>query len=313
MNNKMAVCILAHTDERQLSRLVHSLDSEYFDVFIHLDKKVEIERFKAVLNNTKYSKVEFICNRFNVYWGDISIVDATLEMMRVAQSFADETYGSSYKRYINISGLDYPIKSNSEIFKSLDNDTEFIMGNRLEPKEFHKLECCYFWRCKILNIVSMFLYKTIGYKFKKQYFVDKKGKHLDIYFAPQWHALTGKCVEYVFSFIRENPEFRTFFKHSYAPDELLIPTIVFNSPYHVMTVKHTFPESTHYNEKTAIHYLNYEPVVEVFTEKNYDEIIGSKKLFFRKATSKESLALVQRIEEYRKHEQERMETVNADD
>lgn len=47
-NDKIAICILAHTDHVHLARLVKSLDSPFFDIFIHLDGKVGLESFSNV-------------------------------------------------------------------------------------------------------------------------------------------------------------------------------------------------------------------------------------------------------------------------
>ena len=82
--------------------------------------------------------------------------------------------------------------------------------------------------------------------------------------------------------------------------ELLIPTIVFNTPFlRKRALRDSFPEHAHYNEKTAIHHLNYDPVIEVFTASKFQVIMESGKLFFRKARTGVSDQLLDMIDETR--------------
>lgn len=48
MQDKIAICILAHADPVHLARLVKSFDSPFFDIFIHLDGMVGLESFSCV-------------------------------------------------------------------------------------------------------------------------------------------------------------------------------------------------------------------------------------------------------------------------
>ena len=120
-----------------------------------------------------------------------------------------------------------------------------------------------------------------------------------IYFAPQWHALSHECITYILYTIDQNPQIREFFKYTYAPDELLIPTLVFNSKFKQRCIRSNFPPGTHYNEKPVLHYINYSPVVEIFDEASFDILISSGKLFARKLRSDRSKLLIDEIKEYK--------------
>ena len=118
-----------------------------------------------------------------------------------------------------------------------------------------------------------------------------------IYFAPQWHALSGDFVKYMLDILRRNPQIHNYFKHSFAPDEMLIPTILFNSEYSNYAT--TFSIKQHYNDMAVTHYLNYGAKVQIFNEKNYGEIINSKKMFIRKVASGKSEKLIDMLNGYR--------------
>ena len=287
---KCAFLILAHTDPVQLRRLVHALDYPNFDVFIHVDLKQDIRSFEFDQYSLRYSKLTVLDNRYRVFWGDISIVHATLAMYRAAFASGD------YDRFVTLSGLDYPLLSNEIIAERLsDHSVEFIMGNTIETKEYHKVEKFHFGKLGRVGKVLTALLSTL--RIRKSRYITVGHEKWDIYFAPQWHALSRKCVEYILHSLDNHPHILKYFANSYAPDELLIPTILFNSEkFRSKALRSTFPAGTHYNDKTAIHYINYEPFVEVFRENRYPELISSQKLFCRKVKTGVSDTLMDMID-----------------
>ena len=91
---KYAFLILAHTDPIHLQKLVYSLDFEHFDIYIHIDKKQDITKFQFDQYTLKYSELFIIQDREFVYWGDISIVHATVTLPPLKSS-ADFEVGAS--------------------------------------------------------------------------------------------------------------------------------------------------------------------------------------------------------------------------
>lgn len=296
---KYAFLILAHTDPIHLQKLVYSLDFEHFDIYIHIDKKQDITKFQFDQYTLKYSELFIIQDREFVYWGDISIVHATLNMYMTAFKHR------RYERFITLSGLDYPIKSNLEIYKELSNpQVEFIMGYPFKERDKHKVECIYFMKRKriwnkVFNRITYTLYYKLPVSSGKPRLQLSTGEQWEFYFAPQWHALSFHFVEYMLSLLNNHPEILRRFAHSYAPDEILIPTILFNSPYKNRALRSFFPDGTHYNELCSIHYLNYDPVIEVFDEKSFDRIINSGKCFVRKLCSNKSQKLIEMLDKRR--------------
>jgi len=292
-NKKIAFLIAAHGDPAVLKRLVTALDYKMFDIYIHIDKKADISKFNFSSYNLKYSRLIILNNRVKVYWGGISQVDAFLLMCRLAENEGD------YCRYVTLSGIDYPLKSNREIYETLATpDKEFIMGNKEE--ESWKYTDYFF---KSLGIFGKVLTRVLRLLHVKRKPLKIDGKEVDIYFAPSWYALSGECIRYVLSEIDSHKEYMEFFRHTFGPDELLVPTIVFNSStFKDRTLRSDFPAGTHYNEKPALHYINYEPVVQVFKAEDYNKLMSSGKLFTRKVRSGESDSLMDMIDNARAKE-----------
>lgn len=289
-NRKIAILIAAHNDPAVLKRLVYALDYEKFDIYIHVDKKSDISSYDFSSYKLKYSALRILENRVKVYWGDISQVYALLNMYEAALG------GGDYCRFVTLSGNDYPLRPNEEIYSVLsDPDKEFIMGN-VEEEEWKHTD--YFF--KPLGLFGKVLTRVIRLLHikRKPLYVD--GKKTDIYFAPSWHALSDGCVKYVMSELKAHEEYLKFFRRTFASDEALIPTIVFNSKkYSARALRNSFPKGTHYNEKPAVHYINYDPIVQVFKEEDFDKLVSSGKLFTRKVNSGVSDGLMDKLDEYR--------------
>lgn len=287
---KYAFLILAHTDPNQLSALVKALDDWQFDIYIHLDAKANMNQFLQVCEFANKSEVKFLEKRYDVKWGDITMVKAMVELYTFASKKGE------YDRYTMLSGLDFPLKSTTEIitFFESNKNVELIMGNPLSSDEAKKVTSYNFMEINN-RYLRYILRKTIGRIKLKPPYITINGRKCDVYFAPQWHSLSKECVNYILSTIETDPQILRYFRHSYAPDELLIPTMVFNSPYSDNTLKRSFPIGTHYNNKCAIHHINYDPIVQVFTVENYDDLIASDKLFCRKLCTGISDSLLKKI------------------
>ena len=292
--DKIAFLILAHNDPQHLKKLIYALDYPAFDIYVHVDAKADIEQFGFDKYELKHSELFVLDDRVKVYWADYSIVQATINMYRRALENYD------YSRYVTLSGNDYPLQSNSRIYQELsDPKVEFIMGTPSEKPE--KTRYYYFKKTGIIGKLFTHLFRWLRIV-KNKNGLTLDGKTYTIYFAPQWHALSGDCVRAILEIISTHEqEIYEYFKHSFAPDELLIPTILFNDEsFRKKALRAEFPKGTHYNEMPAIHYINYEPVVQVFTEQDAEKLLTSGKLFARKLLSGVSDGLVRIIDEARK-------------
>ena len=298
---KYAFLILAHEDPDHLRRLIHALDDPHFDFYVHVDRKVDQADFRFGDYQLRHSSLTVLENRITTYWGDMSLVDAMLALYRRAY----ET--QNYDRYITLSGLDYPLVSNREIREALsDPNREYISARPLRQELAFRLRGIYIWKYHILARIARRLvcnYRVVMHPDKLRIRRDDAQK-AEVYFSSQWHALSGDCVAWMLRTLEENPRICRFFRYSYAPDEMLIPTLIFNSPYADRVIPGNFPEGQDFEELfaslPAIHHLRRENKnVVVFREEDYEELMASRKLFCRKVRTGISDSLLDRIDRRR--------------
>ena len=297
MHDKIAICILAHTDPVHLSRLVKSFDFPFFDIFIHLDGKVGLESFSDVGKNCSQSEVKFIQRREICSWGGYSLVQAELNLYREVVSS-----GKNYHRAIFLSGLDYPIWSNEELHRYFTcDDREFISCGPMSQADikrkihrYNSLDMNRYMRFILRPLPANFGVKCVSFSFKDQVVSGP------FCFGVQWKALTTECIQDILEIVDGNPQLEKIFKTSHAPDELLIPSILFPlNKYRERIVMRYSAPLLGYNRKAVIHFLNYDPVIQVFTADDFDKVYNSGKPFFRKARTGESDKLLDMIDSMR--------------
>lgn len=295
---KYAFLILAHTDPQQLRRLVNALDDPRFDMFIHVDAKTDINTFEFENYNLRHSKMTVLEKRRRTFWGDISLTEAMLDLYRKAHEAGD------YSRFVMLSGLDYPIRSNDEIYDALSDLTvEHIQALPLRENLAFKIRYVCVWKFGAF-VTRCFLGLSRRNLLRHPEKLKLRGKYAPVYFGSQWHALSRDCVEYMLNLLKTDRNIVRFFRFSYAPDELLIPTIICNSDLRAAVLLDHYPEAYDFEELfrhlPAIHYLRREnSKVVVFTETEYAQLQVSGKLFFRKARTGVSDKLLDMIDETR--------------
>ncbi|MCM1109000.1 MAG: hypothetical protein NC388_08105 [Clostridium sp.] len=117
----------------------------------------------------------------------------------------------------------------------------------------------------------------------------------DVWQSSAYMCITFECAKYLYKMIREEKRLTDYFRFTYAPDELMLATIIFNSPYK----EHAIEEKGVYKGLkylSAITYFNYGQSIQVFTERDYDELKESGMMFARKMESGISDSLMDRID-----------------
>lgn len=298
---KYAFLILAHEDPAQLRRLIHALDDPHFDIFVHVSANAELAAYRFEAYELRHSRLTVLEERITTYWGDMSLVEVMLALYRKA--FAN----GPYERHITLSGLDYPLKSNAEILKALgDPNREFIQARPLGKDLAFKIQGIYLWKYHILARIARHLVCNYPVVMHPSRLKIRKGdrEKAEVYFSSQWHALSGDCVGWMLKTLEENPKIERFFRYAYAPDELLIPTLVCNSPFADRIIPGYFPENQDFEELfvslPAIHCLRRENKnVVVFRETDYHMLMNSGKLFCRKVRTGISDSLMDKIDQHR--------------
>lgn len=210
-----------------------------------------------------------------------------------------------------LTGQDYPLWSNERIINELAShpEQEYIKGMDItlctEPKKIRdKLVLYHFFRDlkvpyklkKAFSGGSRMVMRVLPFR-KKPYIVDH-GQVKHVFQASAYCCLTWACAKHVYEQMH-NPVLERYFKYSFAPDELMLPTIVYNSPY----AQHAFLHEGGYPGLvglTLLHHIEYGKAIRIWKEEDFDLLMQTGKMFARKVVSGISDRLMKRIDEARK-------------
>lgn len=300
----IAIMIAAHADPVQLKRLVDSLRGIGADFYIHIDKKKEIEPFVNALKDTD---VNFISKRVCTNWGGESQCEYQRNLMEAVLNSAKR-----YDRVFFLSGMDYPLWSNERIVDYLESNPhrELIMGMNLsdcnEPRKMQTRVRQFHYRDLPIGNLTMrrFLYAGIrevldSLHIRKNNYIQIGNRKCKVYCGSSWWCLTGECLQYVYDTICNQKEYWDYFKTCLAPDEMLIQTIVFNSKYasNAILYEGNYPGLV---GLTPLHYIEYDKEIHTYTDKDFEKLINSGKMFVRKLQTGVSDGLIRLIDDYRK-------------
>jgi len=220
---KVAHIILVHNKPLQLKKLLKSLEHADCKAFVHLDRKCNFQDFAFL---EKHSFVELISDRQNVTWGGFSIVKAIMASIR-------QIVKSPVKYdYINlISGQDYPLKSPEAFMSFLEkNPGKVFMEYHLpghswleDAKErlslYHLTDFKFKGSTRLERVINFLLPEQ---KMPKGFvFIGHSG----------WFTLDWASAAYVVDYFENNKSFIWKFKWSWGSDEILIQSILYNSPH----------------------------------------------------------------------------------
>lgn len=261
---KTAHLILAHSAPEQLARLVRRLEHPQAACFIHIDRKTPLAPFTAALAGTD---VRFIRQREKVYWGAYSIVQATLNGFReILDSEGD------YAHVNLLSGQDYPLWHAGRISAYLDARREQSFMRFLSVEED--------WQEAIPRLRE---YHLTHYRFPGRYRLQRllnrimPARTMPRGLVPvgrsQWFTMAMPAVKYVTDYLDTHPDVVRFFKWTWAPDELLFQTILYNSPFRETLVN---------DDLRYVDWSDGQPSPRILTMEDADRLLSSGKLFARK-------------------------------
>lgn len=220
----IAFIITAYKLPKHIDRMISLMNHEDFYFFIHLDKKIDIKDF-AFLAQRK--NVSFIKKRSKIGWGNFSMAQATIECMEEVRSLGN------FDRYVLMSGQDFPLMTPNEFVNLLKSNPETEYINAI-PYDLNDE----WWKW---NAIRVDKYSLLNWDFKGNTrltqllnWITPKRKHpKNIIFAgnANWFCLTSGCVNHMVNLYRNNNELVTHLKYVWGPDEILFPTLAYNSPY----------------------------------------------------------------------------------
>lgn len=291
---KVAYLIVAHHQPEHLARLVHSLSADWNDIYIHIDRKVDLEAFVSCIDisdNPVFLNTE---QRIDVRWGGVSVVEAIISLL--SEAFESE---QSYDRFCLLSGSDFPIKSLDEIKSVFASDIEFMRIDRClipDTNTTHSRYISYHYFTDSNSLQDRNLSGKIG---RKPY------AGINMYHGSAWWSLTRGCVEYIIDFLAINPDYTEFHRTTFCPDEIYFQSIVKNSHYAEM-LSHNF-ETQGENSKACFfnehgcHYIDWNAVScslpKILRIEDGCALKYSDMLFARKFDQQISLALLDKLDQ----------------
>lgn len=291
---KIAYLILVHNTPKHLQRLITALSSGSSSFFIHLDKKSNIDDFLGIKGNN----VHFTRKRVPVFWGDFSIVEATLILLRTA--LADRC---NFDRFVLLSGADYPLRSASYIeqFFESNPNKEFInlvaMPSEVAGKPIARLTT-YKLRpgdrtiSKVIRKVLM----QVGVLPRKRDYKTYLGD-LAPYGGSAWWALSREACDFILTFVKNEIQVVDFFKNTICSDESFFQTILGNSHFRSRIVRNLTYADWSAGESSPAYitekHLTFFQSTSSFTP---DGVFGGGEMLFARKFSDESEDLVAKLE-----------------
>lgn len=289
---KLAYLVIAHRNPKLLKKEVEALSDGDCAFFIHIDKKSNLEEFSGIQGHNV-----FFIDRIPVYWGEFSLVQATVALLRQAM-----TAMVAFDYFVLLSGSEYPLKSPQQIqsFFQANKGSEFMnlvkVPNEAAGKPLARIntlaashESPAFVRLAIKGMARIGLAQR---DYRKQL------GDLEPYSGSTWWALTRDACQYALEFLEHNPRLTEFFKNTFASDEALLHTILGNSKFGTRTRRNLIYEDWSASAASpamlnARHVALFESSDAIYG----NDVYGSGELLFARKFSDESIELVERIDE----------------
>lgn len=270
----IAYFILVHRFPEQFKRLFEAIYHPENHYLIHLDKKTatdiyeDIKAFLAEFPNTH------ILESVNVVWGGYSMVQAELNGMKYLL-----TLNIEWDFFINLSGQDYPLKSQKII-------REYLTKNK--DNNFIKISDQLIVRPETMNRIENYFVESdngfSGIPYKRNYLKD-----VTPYIGGQWMILTRKSCEFICN-SKETKKFEDYYLNTLIADESFFQTVLMNTSFDGKLVN---------DDKRAIIWIPDGDIKlrpKTFTEEDIDFLLEGDNLFARKFDDNIDNNIINRME-----------------
>lgn len=258
---------MAYKDPAQIERLVKKMSHPAFDFYVHVDAKFDLAPFEYLAG---IERVYLVKNRIKVRWAGFSFTKGVLNSIQEIL----ET-GRQYDFFSNLSGQDYPIVPNEQIYSffaarkgksffAIEPDgTEWWKRARIRTDRYHMTDFDFRGRYVVQYILNKIM-PMRKFPLKYTYYGGERAT---------WWTMSAECALYLLQFMKQHPKVRRFAKFTWAPDEYLLPTLVMNSRLRDTVI----PENYRY-----IDWSQGGSNPKILTAKDFEAMRASDKLFARK-------------------------------
>lgn len=228
---KHAYLIMAHNDFSLLKKLLVLTDYENNDIYLHIDKRAEGFDLSCFQKIVKKSNLFFV-DRINIEWGGESLITCELLLLKEATK-------KGYDYYHLLSGVDLPLKKQSEIHNFFKNNGRYeymeFDKEAIESGSFlHRCKYWYFFQNKkgkkkgIVPFILKYL-EIASISIQKLFKVNRMSNNdLEYYKGSNWFSITHDLASYV---LGQEKNIKKYFFKSLCADEIFLQTIAMNSPF----------------------------------------------------------------------------------
>jgi hypothetical protein len=289
---KIAYLILAHRNPKLIKKAVECLSCEDVSFLIHIDAKVAIKQFDSI----RGKNVFFTDERIAVYWGEFSQTEAILLLIQEALAAPQR-----YDYLVLLSGSDFPLKSGRYIRNFLEKNQghEFISMVKL-PTPDMPLSRINTLRFPSTRSVSRLLFRALAKVGLAQRDYRKRFGTLKPYSGHTWWALSREACNYIIEFTQNHQKFVQFFENTFASDEMLIHTILGNSPFKSQIRRHLVYEDWPKGgacDRPKMITSRHVDLFESQGEVSAPDLHGPGEMLFARKFSDDDLRVVERVEE----------------
>jgi hypothetical protein len=233
MKRALGFILLSHNKPQQAQRLVQRLNAMFDSPPIawHHD----FSKCDLAPNNFS-ANVSFVRPHVDTWWGEFSLVEATVLAMEQLYSTA-----IAPDRFVILSGSDYPIKAAHHVLADLqagDFDahmvSEFVHPDQLvtarQKLGFKRYHCYNFPPPRLYKLLKRrWPIFTVGYPRPLRGLLPFS-KELECYIGDQWFSANRRTAEFIIAFHRKNSKLAKYFRRTMFSDECYFHTILGNAP-----------------------------------------------------------------------------------
>ena len=270
----IAYFLLLHRYPEQFERMLKAIYDIKNIYLIHVDKNSDKDVKDYIkLCTRNFQNIHFLESK-SALWGGYSLVDAELRAMKTLLNLNKE-----WDYYINLSGQDFPLKSQSEIatFLSHNSGKEFIKvadQALIRPETMHRIR----------KYVLEFQYRLFETFISRRFLKNAKP-----YIGNQWKIVTRSFCDYVINDTAVH-RFKKFYANTFIADEAFFQTVLMNSHFKDRLV------NSDYRMIDWIDIGDRKLRPKIFTMKDIARLLSSKDLFARKFDATIDYAVMSSLE-----------------
>ncbi len=222
----IAYLISAYRQPALLRRLVERLSGDGASILIHLDAKIDAERYFSGMRDVLARPEVHLVPATRCDWGRFGHVQASLNGIRLALERR-----VPFEHLVLLTGQDYPIKPVSTLREHLAGHPGSCF------LEYHRLPRPGWPQDGGLERMQRRSVTALGrrWRFPNRVIPLPPKRRIPLGLVPyqgsSYWWLSRACVEHVSDFVADHPEYVRFFRSAFAPDESFFHMIVLNSRF----------------------------------------------------------------------------------